>query len=117
MNPKLLILIPFAEHHLAQIASSFEIVMALGPIVRTGAIGLHGSTIRAVLTNGTTGLTSAEMGRMPQLEFVSALSAGYENIDSDHARARGITVVNGAGTNADCGAQRRHARGRRAGRL
>jgi len=102
MKPQLLILIPFAEHHLAQFASSFELVIALSPVERAAAIELHGATIRAVLSNGTTGLTATEMDRMPHLEFVSALGAGYENIDNNHARARSITVVNGAGTNADC---------------
>ena len=49
---------PFAEHHLAQIASFFEVVVALSPAERAAAIELHGATIRAVLSNGTTGLTS-----------------------------------------------------------
>ncbi len=102
MKPALLILIPLADHHLAQIALSFDIVNAPGPTERAQAVASQGATIRAVLTNGTTGLTAAEMDRMPNLEFVSALGAGYENIDGGHARTRGITVVNGAGTNADC---------------
>ena len=102
MKPRLLILIPFADHHFAEIAESFELVVAIGPAERARMIDSHGETIRAVLTNGTTGLTAAEMDRMPGLVFVSALGAGYENIDRDRARARGITVVNGAGTNADC---------------
>ena len=39
---------------------------------------------------------------MPQLELVSALGAGYENLAVDHARSRGIVLVNGAGTNDHC---------------
>jgi lactate dehydrogenase-like 2-hydroxyacid dehydrogenase len=102
MKPRLLVIIPFSDHHLTQIAEFFEVVVAIDMAERTRAIDSHGKTIRAVLTNGTTGLTAAEMDRMPALEFVSALGAGYENIDRGHARSRGITVVNGAGTNADC---------------
>ncbi len=102
MKPHLLILIPLPDHHLAKIAESFEVIVAVGPTKRAEAIESHGATIRAVLTNGVLGLTSAEMDRMPCLEFASALGAGYENIDRDHARARGITVCNGAGTNTDC---------------
>jgi D-3-phosphoglycerate dehydrogenase len=101
MKPRLLILIPLADHHVAEIAAAFEVVAAIGPAERTRMVESHGETIRAVLTNGTIGLTAAEMDRMPDLEFVSALGAGYENIDRERARALGITVVNGAGTNAD----------------
>jgi lactate dehydrogenase-like 2-hydroxyacid dehydrogenase len=39
---------------------------------------------------------------MPQLELICAMGAGYENIAIDAARARGIVVANGAGTNDDC---------------
>jgi D-3-phosphoglycerate dehydrogenase len=42
------------------------------------------------------------MDRMPKLEFISALGAGYENVAVDHARSRGIVLVNGAGTNDHC---------------
>ncbi|MEA3123917.1 MAG: hypothetical protein QOD67_936, partial [Caballeronia sp.] len=40
--------------------------------------------------------------KLPNLELIGALGAGYENIARDAAQARGITVVNGAGTNDDC---------------
>src|SRR6202030_1654223 len=36
------------------------------------------------------------------LELIGALGAGYENIARDAAQARGIVVMNGAGTNDDC---------------
>jgi D-3-phosphoglycerate dehydrogenase len=39
---------------------------------------------------------------MPQLKLVSAIGAGYENLAVDHARSRGIVLVNGAGTNDHC---------------
>ena len=39
---------------------------------------------------------------MPRLELVCAMGAGYEAIALDAARARGIVLANGAGTNDDC---------------
>jgi len=39
---------------------------------------------------------------LPKLELIGALGAGYENIDREAAKARGIEVVNGTGTNDDC---------------
>lgn len=108
MKPPLLILNHVAEHHIAQIAEHFEVIYApnanLGADRSNGAVQIaaRGSEIRAVLTNGTTGLLAAEMDAMPALKLVCAIGVGYENVDIEHARARGITVVNGAGTNADC---------------
>ncbi|HEX7933763.1 MAG TPA: 2-hydroxyacid dehydrogenase [Paraburkholderia sp.] len=102
MKPSLLVLIPLGDESRARIEVEFNMVDAPNPAQRAAAIGAHGSAIRAVLTNGTTGLTGAEIERMPRLEFISALGAGYENVVVEHARSRGIVLVNGAGTNADC---------------
>ncbi|MFM0504049.1 2-hydroxyacid dehydrogenase [Paraburkholderia caffeinilytica] len=102
MKPSLLVLIPLQGASRTGIEAAFNVVYAPDATQRAAAIGAHGETIRAVLTNGTTGLTTAEIDRMPQLEFVSALGAGYENLAVDHARSRGIVLVNGAGTNDHC---------------
>ncbi|WP_109481132.1 2-hydroxyacid dehydrogenase [Paraburkholderia sp. C35] len=102
MKPSLLILIPLNDDSRAHIAASFDIHYAPTHEARVQFIATQGAAIRAVLTNGTTGLAAAEMDAMPQLEFVSALGAGYENIAMSHAKARGIVLANGAGTNDDC---------------
>ena len=49
------------------------------------------------------------MQRMPKLSLVCAMGAGYENIDVAYAKAHGIAVGNGAGTNDECVAD--HAMG------
>ncbi|MFM0290460.1 2-hydroxyacid dehydrogenase [Paraburkholderia megapolitana] len=102
MKPSLLVLISLRDDSYASVAASFDILYAPTPEQRTQIIASHGASIRAVLTNGTTGLTADEIDRLPDLEFVSALGAGYENIAVDYARARNIVLVNGAGTNDDC---------------
>ncbi|MEA3088344.1 MAG: hypothetical protein QOC89_6041 [Paraburkholderia sp.] len=102
MKPSLLVLIPLKDASRAALETAFEVVHAADATQRSAAIAAHGKTIRAVLTNGTTGLSATEIDQMPQLEFVSALGAGYENLALDHARERGIVLVNGSGTNADC---------------
>ena len=102
MKPSLLVLIHLSDASRTRIEAAFEVVHAPDAARRSAAIDAHGETIRAVLTNGTTGLTAAEIDRMPQLELVSALGAGYENLAVDHARSRNIVLVNGSGTNDDC---------------
>ncbi|WP_321792086.1 2-hydroxyacid dehydrogenase [Burkholderia pyrrocinia] len=102
MKPELLVLIALRGDAHREIAASFDVRYAPTPEERERTIAESGGTIRAVLTNGSTGLAAADIDRLPQLTFVSALGAGYEHIDVAHAKARGITVVTGAGTNDDC---------------
>lgn len=102
MKPSLLVLIPLNDASRAKIEAAFDVVYAPDAAQRATALDAHGETIRAVLTNGTTGLTAADIDRMPQLELIGALGAGYENLAVDHARSRDIVLVNGAGTNDHC---------------
>jgi lactate dehydrogenase-like 2-hydroxyacid dehydrogenase len=53
-----------------------------------------------VLTNGRGGLSGAEMALLPKLEFICAVGAGYEAVDLETARGRGIAVANSPDTNA-----------------
>jgi D-3-phosphoglycerate dehydrogenase len=102
MLPTLLVLIPLAVENRAPISATFDVVDAPDPDSREQAIAGHGERIRAVLTNGTTGIAASDIERLPNLELIGALGAGYENIARDAAKARGIVVVNGAGTNDNC---------------
>lgn len=55
--------------------------------------------IEAVLTNGSIGLSAAQIAALPALKIICAQGAGYENIDLGAAAARGIVVTHGPGTN------------------
>lgn len=102
MKPSLLVLISLADRHRTALAEHFDLLYAPDAQARESTIASHGDAVRVVLTNGTNGLRADEIDRMPALELACALGAGYENIARDAARARGIVVSNGAGTNADC---------------
>ncbi|WP_028222382.1 2-hydroxyacid dehydrogenase [Paraburkholderia oxyphila] len=56
--------------------------------------------VRAVVTNGSTGLDEARMAALPALEIVCAFGAGYENVDIAAAARRAIVVAHAPGTNA-----------------
>ena len=96
---------------LAMVGLSAERVAALtdaGYAVREGkkyenrldAVREAGDAVRAVLTNGRGGLSGEEMGFLPKLEIVCAVGAGYEAVDLDTARSRGIAVANCPDTSA-----------------
>lgn len=102
MKPHLLILNPLSDASLARIAERFEVTHAPNTAAREAAIARHADSVQAVLTIGTIGLTGEEIARLPKLSFVATLGVGYEKVDLEAARARGIAMSNGAGSNADC---------------
>ena len=102
MKPVLLALTFLSEAHCAQLSRSFELLYAPDAAQASAAIAAQGARIAAVLTIGSTGLSTAQIDALPQLSLVCALGAGYENVAAQHAKARGIVVATGAGTNDDC---------------
>ena len=101
-RPCVLVLNFMAELHQTMLAPHFEVIYAPTPALRAAHIAADAAAIRAVLTIGSVGLTAVEMDALPALEIVCALGVGFENIDVAHARARGLVLANGAGTNDDC---------------
>lgn len=101
-KPLLLVLHVLSDAHLSQLAQSFDVLYAPDAARCAEALAAHGPRVQAVLTVGAIGLSAAQMQAMPQLRWVGALGAGYENIDVAYARAHGIAVSNGAGTNDQC---------------
>jgi lactate dehydrogenase-like 2-hydroxyacid dehydrogenase len=67
---------------------------------RTDAVREAADTVRAVLTNGRGGLSGDEMAWLPKLEIICAVGAGYEAVDLDTARRRGIVVAHCPDANA-----------------
>lgn len=55
--------------------------------------------IRAVVTNGSTGLSAAQMDLLPALRLICSYGAGHENIDLAAAAVRRITVTHAPGMN------------------
>jgi lactate dehydrogenase-like 2-hydroxyacid dehydrogenase len=57
------------------------------------------SDVRAVLTNGRGGISADLIAALPHLEIICAFGVGYEMVDLDAVRGRGITLTNAPGTN------------------
>jgi lactate dehydrogenase-like 2-hydroxyacid dehydrogenase len=98
----LLVLNSLSSAHQAQIAAVYDMTYAPTAAERAAAIAAHGARYRAVLTIGVIGLTPDELAAMPKVELICAMGAGYEGLPLEAARARGIALANGAGTNDDC---------------
>lgn len=90
------------EQHQAQLRAVFDVLYAPTADQRAQAIATRGAEIAVVLTIGAVGLRGDEIAQLPRLGLIAALGAGFETIDLAAAKARGITVCNGAGTNDAC---------------
>ena len=99
---KLLVLMPTAEEHLALCRARYDVIYAPTAEARANAVAEHGADIEIVLTIGAVGLRADEIAAMPRLRAAAAQGAGYEAIDLAAAKARGLTLWNGAGTNDSC---------------
>jgi lactate dehydrogenase-like 2-hydroxyacid dehydrogenase len=100
MSTPLLVTIELEPQAISRLeAAGYRLLTGLDRTERARLIAAEGEGIRAVLTNGSTGFDAAEIAALPRLEIVCALGVGYEKIDLEAARARGIVVTNGPGTN------------------
>ncbi|MEJ8847130.1 2-hydroxyacid dehydrogenase [Variovorax rhizosphaerae] len=98
----LLVATTLSSEHQARLAERYDMRYAPTASDRSAAIAAHGAEFRVLLTIGVLGVTAAEIEAMPKLELICCMGAGFELVDLDAARARGIVVANGQGTNDDC---------------
>lgn len=101
MNKGILALVRLSPERLAALtAAGYDVREGAKSPGRLEALREAGDAVRAVLTNGRGGLSSAEMALLPKLGLVCAVGAGYESVDLKEARSRGIAVANSPDANA-----------------
>ena len=101
MTTTVLVLVETIHDYLPILENSgFKLILATSPGERKKAIEVHGAQINAVLTRGPLGFYADEIAALPHLEIICVIGAGYEHVDLEAAKARNITVTNGAGINA-----------------
>lgn len=98
-KPDVWVVIPLKDAFIEQLRRHFTIHHAPdGPTPDT-LERVAGVPVRGVVTNGSTGLSAAQMVRLPQLEIICCFGAGYEGVEVAAARARNIVVANAPGVN------------------
>lgn len=102
MSKTVLVLVETVDDYLPLLEQAgYRLIRAQTPALRADAIAHYGGQIDAVLTRGPLGLTAEEITALPALQIICVIGAGYEQVDLAAAAARGITVTNGAGANAN----------------
>ena len=88
-----LVLHTHSSEHQSALSKLYNLSYAPTESERAAAIATLGAKFRAVLTFGVLGLTAQEIAAMPAFERICRMGAGYERVDLDAARARGIAEV------------------------
>jgi D-3-phosphoglycerate dehydrogenase / 2-oxoglutarate reductase len=102
LRPDVLLAIDLAPFALERLSVHFTVHQAVTPEARADVAARAGDRIRAIVTNGTTLIPAALIDALPKLGVICAQGVGFEGVDLAAARARGIVVTHGTGTNADC---------------
>ena len=98
-RPGVLVVLPLPERALASLREAYEVHYAPDCPREAVLERAADAGVRAVVTNGSTGFSAAQMARLPGLEIVCAYGAGVENVDLAAARGRGIAVTHAPGAN------------------
>ena len=100
MKPEVIVRVPFPPESIALVEEDFVVRYAPSLPELEDMISRLGQNIRAVITNGSIGLSGDQIRALPKLEFIHTVGVGFEMIDPAAVREKGIVVCNNAGTNA-----------------
>jgi lactate dehydrogenase-like 2-hydroxyacid dehydrogenase len=98
-HQRVLVVIPLPGSTVHALEAQYEVCSISGATPDAVIARFGGDGVKAVVTNGSVGLSATQMDSLPGLEIVCAFGAGYEGIDVAAALARGIAVTYAPGAN------------------
>lgn len=90
-RPLIFLTVPLAPALMAQLTAEFD-CLAGWELEDALAAGTVWEGVRAVVTTGVAGASRRLLQALPQVELIACVGVGYDAIDLDYARARGIRV-------------------------
>lgn len=93
-KPVILQVGPYPEWDQKPLESAFEVKRLFEATDKAAFLGEHGPDVRAIATRGELGADLAMIAACPQLEVISVYGVGFDAVDLDACRARGIRVTN-----------------------
>ena len=103
MKPDLLIVVPsgITPEYIARLEKDFTVhfcptAESQQKVMEAGLL----KNIRGVFTSGSVGIKPELLKAMPNVEIVCCKGTGYDALDMDEMRRRGLFVTHGAGANA-----------------
>lgn len=89
-----LVIVPPRPRAMAQLEEAYRLHRMDAATDKVAFLDEVGAACEAVVTNGHAPLTEAQLQKMPKLGIVACSSAGFETIDVEALRRRGIPLTN-----------------------
>lgn len=94
MKPGLLVVGELPAWDLEALSDRFDLHLYYAAEDKPGMLARGRDTIRAISTKGEVGADAAMMDALPRTEIIACYGVGYDLIDVNAAKARGIRVTN-----------------------
>ncbi len=92
-------LLPLVEKGLA---SNYTVLNLAGATDAAGFLSESGPRIDAIASSGRNGVNAALVDACPALKLIAHFGVGYDNVDVEHARKKGVVVSNTPDVLTDC---------------
>ncbi len=92
--PKLLQLCSIHSEAQTRLDAGYTLIRADVPAVDAAWLAQHGAGIEGVVTGGHLGIPSTLLTSLPELKIVAINGVGYDKVDLELARSRGLRVTN-----------------------
>ena len=92
-------LLPLVEQGLASTYNHLQLAKAADPAAFLAA---NAASIDALVSSGRNGVNAALLDSLPNLKLVAHFGVGYDNVDAEHARRKGVVVTNTPDVLTDC---------------
>lgn len=94
MKPQILVIGPYPEWDMVELEKSYDVKKLYEASDRDAFIANEASQVTAIATRGELGASAELIGRLPNLKIVSVYGVGYDAVNLDACRERGIRVTN-----------------------
>jgi len=93
-KPELLLVGPYPEWDMVELEAHYTVHKLYEAGDRDAFIRTHADKIRAIATRGELGASAELIAALPKLEIISVYGVGFDAVNLEAARARGIRVTN-----------------------
>lgn len=94
MKPQVLVIGPYPEWDMVELEKSYDVKKLYEASDRDAFIAGHADQVTAIATRGELGASAELIGKLPNLQIVSVYGVGYDAVNLDTCRERGIRVTN-----------------------
>jgi len=92
-------LLPLVEQGLASTYNHLQLAKAADPAAFLAA---NAASIDALVSTSRSGVNAALLDALPKVKLVAHFGVGYDNVDAEHARRKGVVVTNTPDVLTDC---------------